>query len=89
MKSLSSLLFLVVVMAFYKESKSDPLKICQNEHILWYEQAARNWEEALPIGNGRLGAMVYGDPKNEKKNKINIIKKLIIFEGFRQNGHHH
>ncbi len=27
---------------------------------LWYEQPARDWNEALPVGNGRLGAMVYG-----------------------------
>ena len=27
---------------------------------LWYEQSANIWEEALPLGNGRLGAMVYG-----------------------------
>lgn len=27
---------------------------------LWYSQPARNWSEALPIGNSRLGAMVYG-----------------------------
>jgi Glycosyl hydrolase family 65, N-terminal domain len=27
---------------------------------LWYQQAAKKWEEALPLGNGRLGAMVFG-----------------------------
>lgn len=27
---------------------------------LWYEQPASEWVEALPIGNGRLGAMVFG-----------------------------
>ena len=27
---------------------------------VWYRQPARQWTEALPIGNGRLGAMVYG-----------------------------
>ncbi|MEO5187989.1 glycoside hydrolase N-terminal domain-containing protein, partial [Bacteroides ovatus] len=27
---------------------------------LWYSQPAQNWSEALPIGNSRLGAMVYG-----------------------------
>lgn len=26
---------------------------------LWYRQPARHWEEALPLGNGRLGAMLY------------------------------
>ena len=28
--------------------------------ILWYESPAESWEEALPLGNGRLGAMVFG-----------------------------
>ncbi len=29
--------------------------------LLWYRQSAGNWNEALPIGNGRLGGMVFGD----------------------------
>ncbi len=33
--------------------------------VLFYEKPASNWNEALPIGNGRLGAMVFGDPENE------------------------
>lgn len=33
---------------------------------LWYEQSANEWEEALPIGNGRLGAMVYGGTDAER-----------------------
>ena len=32
---------------------------------LWYDQPAEEWTEALPIGNGRLGAMVYGNPQQE------------------------
>jgi len=32
---------------------------------LWYIHPARQWVEALPLGNGRLGAMVYGDPSKE------------------------
>ena len=27
---------------------------------LWYQQPAANWKEGLPIGNGRIGAMVLG-----------------------------
>ena len=27
---------------------------------LWYRQPAIRWEEALPVGNGRIGAMVFG-----------------------------
>lgn len=33
---------------------------------LWYTQPAQNWNQALPIGNGRLGAMVFGDPAQEQ-----------------------
>ncbi len=32
---------------------------------LYYNKPAQNWLEALPLGNGRLGAMVYGDPVHE------------------------
>jgi alpha-L-fucosidase 2 len=32
---------------------------------LWYAQPATEWTEALPIGNGRLGAMVYGGIEQE------------------------
>jgi alpha-L-fucosidase 2 len=28
--------------------------------LLWYDRPAQYWEEALPVGNGRIGAMVYG-----------------------------
>ena len=28
--------------------------------LLWYTSPAKAWEEALPVGNGRLGAMVFG-----------------------------
>ena len=35
-------------------------------NIIWYKQGARSWNEALPLGNGRLGAMVYGGALHEK-----------------------
>lgn len=34
--------------------------------ILWYRRSAQVWEEALPIGNGRLGAMVFGGVADER-----------------------
>ncbi len=34
--------------------------------VLWYSSPARAWEEALPVGNGRLAAMVYGGMKREQ-----------------------
>ena len=33
-----------------------------NELRLWYKKPAAVWEEALPVGNGRLGAMIFGAP---------------------------
>ncbi len=35
-------------------------------HVLWYQQPAENWNQALPIGNGRLGAMVFGKTDTER-----------------------
>jgi alpha-L-fucosidase 2 len=37
------------------------------ETKLWYDKPARSWEtEALPIGNGRLGAMLFGGPSKDR-----------------------
>ncbi|MDF7814911.1 glycoside hydrolase family 95 protein [Hymenobacter sp. YC55] len=41
------------------KSKPTPLR-------LWYDKPAANWNEALPLGNGRLGAMVFGAPQRER-----------------------
>ncbi|MDE6822552.1 glycoside hydrolase family 95 protein [Bacteroides acidifaciens] len=35
------------------------------DYKLWYDAPATVWEEALPLGNGRIGAMVYGNPTQE------------------------
>src|SRR5471030_1456825 len=34
--------------------------------MLWYEKPAEKWIEALPVGNGRLGAMVFGGTASER-----------------------
>ena len=53
------LFFVIFYSAYcYSQSLVKPLK-------LWYSQPAEFWEEALPIGNGRLGAMVYGGGTEE------------------------
>ncbi len=35
------------------------------QHFLHYNTPAEFWEEALPVGNGRIGGMVYGEPESE------------------------
>jgi alpha-L-fucosidase 2 len=37
-----------------------------NPFILWYDKPAVKWEEALPVGNGRLSAMIFGHPAQER-----------------------
>jgi alpha-L-fucosidase 2 len=53
-------LFLLCACVLTAQSQSSsPLR-------LWYDQPAANWNEALPVGNGRLAAMVYGQPAKEQ-----------------------
>ena len=37
-----------------------------NTERLWYDKPASIWLEALPIGNGRLGGMIYGGPQTDE-----------------------
>ena len=58
MKQLLSIFFLFATTVGFSQNKGR-LK-------LWYKQSAGDtWENALPIGNGRLGAMVYGNVEKE------------------------
>lgn len=36
------------------------------ENVLWYRTSGKVWEEALPIGNGKLGAMIFGGVTDER-----------------------
>ena len=38
----------------------------QNPYELWYREPAKLWVEALPIGNGRMGAMIFGGIAHER-----------------------
>jgi alpha-L-fucosidase 2 len=49
------LLLILMNFVFCKQKASS-----NNDIRLWYQQPAAEWTEALPIGNGRLGAMVFG-----------------------------
>ncbi|WP_456867986.1 glycoside hydrolase family 95 protein [Galbibacter sp. BG1] len=46
----------------------------QSNHVLWYDEPADNWNEALPIGNGRIGAMLYG---GEKVDQIQLNEETV------------
>ena len=57
------LLWLAAVAPLLSASGVEPTA---NPDLLWYQQPAANWNEALPIGNGRLGAMVFGGVTTER-----------------------
>ncbi|MDE6730963.1 MAG: glycoside hydrolase family 95 protein [Oscillospiraceae bacterium] len=35
------------------------------DNLLWYTKEAQDFQSALPVGNGRMGAMIYGGAKND------------------------
>lgn len=57
------------------QNKGDELK-------LWYNCPAGAWEEALPLGNGRIGAMVFGNPTDE----LMQLNENTLWSGYPQDG---
>ncbi|MGN0585724.1 MAG: glycoside hydrolase N-terminal domain-containing protein, partial [Oscillospiraceae bacterium] len=51
------------------------------EETLWYKKPAENWDEALPVGNGRIGGMIFGRPDDEL---IQLNEDSIWSGGFRK-----
>ncbi len=49
-------------------------------NTLWYRQPAANWNEALPLGNGRMGAMVFGGALIER---VSMNEDSLWYGGFR------
>ena len=64
MSIFKNILFALTIVLFVacsgteEEVKEQPLKI-------WFEQPTQKWNEGLPVGNGSLGAMIYGSPTKE------------------------
>jgi len=55
----TSLIYLVIFSCCFTCHKKEDLE-------LWYKTPAKTWTDALPVGNGRLGGMVYGDYTHER-----------------------
>ncbi len=58
MKKISFFLFIVFMGIAQGHAEQLPMK-------LWYDKPATFFEESLPIGNGKLGALVYGNPADD------------------------
>ena len=55
------LLFIYLILSLPAFSQSNP-----SDLKIWLTKPAANWNEALPVGNGRLGAMVFGGIEEER-----------------------
>lgn len=67
MNRLKSTFFALGLMLMGSAHAADTKSANADVHLkLWYDKPAKIWEEALPLGNGRLGAMVYGIPAREE-----------------------
>ena len=45
---------------------------------IFYADHAKEWLQALPLGNGRLGAMVYGEPST---GRIQMNEESVVYGG--------
>ncbi len=57
------LIFFLVIIA---GCTSQPDTVESTDLIIWYDQAAESMADALPLGNGVIGAKVFGDPENDR-----------------------
>lgn len=57
---------LVIVLMLAAVTGAHGMHASAAELKLWFEQPAAKWVEALPVGNGRLGAMVFGGTARER-----------------------
>ena len=58
--------FLLILLALLASARPLSAKVESNNLKLWYDKPAIKWTEALPIGNGRLGAMIFGGVENDR-----------------------
>ncbi len=59
-------LFLSIDGLLPAQGLSEPASTRESDWVLWYRQPAQEWVEALPVGNGRLGAMIFGGVSRER-----------------------
>ena len=66
MKRIVLLTNLILLFITYNSCNSKHASIINNINTLWYKQPAQKWTEALPLGNGRIGGMVFGGINQER-----------------------
>jgi hypothetical protein len=64
--STAVLLTVLIVQTPCQSIKQNSLVISKRDMLLWYKQPGKQWTEGLPIGNGYMGAMIFGRIQNER-----------------------
>ena len=59
------LLLLLALLAPTLAAAAEPSPV-GSAHALWYDRPSERWTDALPIGNGRMGAMIFGGVDRER-----------------------
>ncbi len=60
-KTLNQFSFLLITFLIFSCTQQE-----ERNEVLWYKHPAKDWNEALPLGNGKLGVMVFGNTSNER-----------------------
>ncbi len=63
---LAALAFSLLTSSLSAAASAGPVAPPRSDLLLWYPRPAAQWVEALPVGNGRLAAMVFGGPAEER-----------------------
>jgi alpha-L-fucosidase 2 len=66
MKSYGIILIAVLISIVIANNQPAVCQSVQSDMKIWFSKPAENWNEALPVGNGRLGAMIFGGIENER-----------------------
>lgn len=74
----SSAIVLLLVLASSVRA-ADPASL-PGETSIWFDAPAKNFTESSPLGNGRLGAMMFGDPNDERI----VLNESSMWSGSRQ-----
>ena len=65
MKNLNLIILLLITIFWDSCSYTKSIEEITPSLTLWYNKPANGWIEALPVGNGRIGGMVYGGLQND------------------------
>jgi hypothetical protein len=62
---LTAIPFLLAAQSSYKPDRQVSRENSKRDMVLWYKQPGEKWLEGLPLGNGMIGAMVFGGVPQE------------------------